>query len=95
MLLAEIGLPPGAEMDREQLAELEAIGSIGRYEIEPDHITFYTWASTAAGTQFTFPIHTTIRYSCQSCALRSLRFLTILMSRVVLAPQSFVVPARK
>jgi hypothetical protein len=45
MLLAEIGLPPGAEADRESLehAEQNPQSGIGRYDVLPDRVVFYLW----------------------------------------------------
>lgn len=54
MLMAELGTPPGADVDRQSLDK--AIGetrSISRYEILPDRIIFYMYPS-AGGTHFTF-----------------------------------------
>jgi hypothetical protein len=94
MLLAEIGLPPGAEVDREQLTKLQADGSISRYEIEPDHITFYFWASGATGTRFTFQF--TPRFAIRAKAAPSSLFDYYNPDeRVVLVPQLFEVPAPK
>ena len=94
MLLAEIGLPPGAEVDREQLTKLEADGSIGRYEIEPDRITFYTWAWSAAGTHFTFQL--TPRFAIHAKAAPSALYDYYNPDeRVVLAPQLFEVSPQR
>jgi hypothetical protein len=45
MMLAEIGLPPGAEVDRESLeaARRESDGVFSRYEIMPDRVIAYLW----------------------------------------------------
>jgi len=54
MLLAEIGLPPGADVDRAALEKIrEANWSVSRYEVLPDRIIFYMWASPQ-GTKFDF-----------------------------------------
>lgn len=54
MLLAEIGLPPGADVSRESLEKaLEADWSLSRYDILPDRIILYMW-SKAGGTKFNF-----------------------------------------
>jgi hypothetical protein len=94
MLLAEIGLPPGAEVDREQLEQLQSDGSISRYEVQPDHITFYTWASSAAGTHFKFSF--TPRYAIKSKAAPSVLYDYYNPNeRVSLVPQLFDVAAIK
>jgi hypothetical protein len=54
MLLAEIGLPPGAEVSRESLqAAMDADWSLSRYDVLPDRIVLYMW-SKAGGTRFNF-----------------------------------------
>jgi len=49
MMLAEIGLPPGAEVDREFLDK----AGIGAYEVQPDRVLFYLWPQ-AGGSSFDF-----------------------------------------
>lgn len=52
MLLAEIGTPPGADVDRETLKEvMKNNWSISRYDVLPDRVVFYMWAR-AGGTTF-------------------------------------------
>lgn len=54
MLLAEIGLPPGADVSRESLEK--SFGedwSLSRYDVLPDRIVVYMWAK-AGGTKFNF-----------------------------------------
>lgn len=54
MLLAEIGIPPGAEVSRESLeAALQSDWSLSQYDILPDRIVLYMW-SRAGGTKFNF-----------------------------------------
>ena len=56
MLLAEIGLPPGAVVDRSSLDKAKnASGawSISQYEIRPDRLVVYLWAQPG-GTDFEF-----------------------------------------
>ncbi len=54
MLLAEIGIPPGAEVSRESLEKAMVTDrSVSRYEIQPDRIVVYMWANPG-GTKFTF-----------------------------------------
>ncbi len=54
MLLAEIGIPPGADVSRESLqAALDNDRSLSRYDILPDRIIFYMW-SKPDGTKFDF-----------------------------------------
>jgi hypothetical protein len=55
MLLAEIGLPPGADVDRASLDEAVAKSgwTFPRYDILPDRVVAYLWPR-AGGTTFTF-----------------------------------------
>jgi hypothetical protein len=56
MLLAEVGLPPGADVDRSSLETATANGwEIQSYEIQPDRIVFYLWPQ-AGGTTFFFSL---------------------------------------
>jgi hypothetical protein len=55
MLLAEIGLPPGAEVDRNSLqaAMDSAEWDINSYDVLPDRLIVYLWPH-AGGTKFSF-----------------------------------------
>jgi hypothetical protein len=54
MLLAEIGLPPGADVSRESLERaVEADWSVSHYDVLPDRIVLYMW-SRAGGTKLNF-----------------------------------------
>ncbi len=61
MMLAEIGLPPGAEVDRSSLESVVKDGSLGldRYEILPDRVIFYLWPKAGG---ITFDFFLTARY---------------------------------
>jgi hypothetical protein len=52
MMVAEVGLPPGAEVDRESLQD-----SGQQYEVHPDRVVFYVWPY-AGGTKFGFNFKT-------------------------------------
>ena len=46
MMIAEIGLLPGAEVDRSVLDQVKAPGSgLSRYDVLPDRIILYRWPS--------------------------------------------------
>jgi uncharacterized protein YfaS (alpha-2-macroglobulin family) len=62
MLLAEVGLPPGADVDRASLerAMKESDWSFTRYDILPDRLVVYLWPS-AGGTAFEFRFRTRLR----------------------------------
>nr|HEV7952516.1 MG2 domain-containing protein [Candidatus Acidoferrales bacterium] len=55
MMLAEIGLPPGAEVDRDSLdrAMRDSGWEINQYDVLPDRLIVYLWPH-AGGTKFTF-----------------------------------------
>src|SRR6185312_11844712 len=54
MMLAEIGLPPGVDVDRESLeAAASNNWAIDHYDVMPDHVVLYLWPS-AGGSDFTF-----------------------------------------
>lgn len=55
MMIAEIGLPPGAEVDRSSLETVMENDSTGvnHYEVLPDRVLFYLWPK-AEGSSFSF-----------------------------------------
>jgi hypothetical protein len=55
MMLAEIGLPPGADVDRASLesAMKNSGWAIGQYDVLPDRVVVYLWAH-AGGVDFDF-----------------------------------------
>jgi hypothetical protein len=54
MLLAEIGIPPGADVSRESLEKaFEADWSLSRYDVLPDRIVVYMW-SKPGGSRINF-----------------------------------------
>jgi uncharacterized protein YfaS (alpha-2-macroglobulin family) len=61
MMLAEIGLPPGADVDRASLEEAVKSGTwdLYRYDVLPDRLVAYIWPR-AGGTRFDFKFH--LRY---------------------------------
>ena len=66
MMMAEIGLPPGVEVDRESLEELIGDGKgINRYEVFPDHVAFYLWP-TAGGVSFDFTFRARMAMTAKS-----------------------------
>ncbi|HUK89382.1 MAG TPA: hypothetical protein VLZ81_03205, partial [Blastocatellia bacterium] len=66
MLVGEIGLPPGAEVDRDSLDKLlQHSDSIDRYEIQPDRLIVYAWPK-AGGTAFEFKFRPRFAESAQT-----------------------------
>lgn len=53
MMVAEVGLPPGADVDRASLEKAMEAGSINAYEVQPDKVVFYLWPE-AGGSRFAF-----------------------------------------
>jgi A-macroglobulin TED domain/Alpha-2-macroglobulin family/Carboxypeptidase regulatory-like domain/MG2 domain/A-macroglobulin receptor binding domain/Macroglobulin domain MG3 len=54
MMLGEIGLPPGADVDRESLERaLAGNHAVYRYDVMPDRVVVYLWPM-AGGSEFTF-----------------------------------------
>ena len=73
MMIATVGLPPGAEVDRGALESLVRDGTNGvdSYEVEPDHVTFYLWPRMA-DTRFRF--HFRLRYPMKARAAESVLY---------------------
>ena len=60
MMVAEIGLPPGSEVDRQSLLD-----SGLPFEVRPDRVAFYVWPS-AGGTKFNFSFKTRYRMNANT-----------------------------
>jgi hypothetical protein len=69
MMLAEVGLPPGAEVDRASLEEAEMSPGVSGYEIQPERVVFYLWP-VAGGTSFGFDFQ--MRYRIEAMSAPSL-----------------------
>lgn len=64
MMIAEIGLPPGAEVDRGTLAAIigDPKTGVDSFEVAPDHVTFYVWPRASdLSFQFIFRPRFTMR----------------------------------
>jgi hypothetical protein len=86
MILAEVGLPPGAEVDR---ASLESSSEIGGYEVQPDRVVFYLWPQ-AGGVKFDFRFH--LRYRSNALTAPSLLYdYYNPENRAIVAPTHFIV----
>jgi hypothetical protein len=91
MLLGEIGLPPGAEVDRASLDRaMESSGwTFERYDVLPDRLLVYLWP-TAGGSKFTFSFRP--RYGIGAQTTRSVLYdYYNPEARVVLPPTLFTV----
>jgi hypothetical protein len=64
MMLAEIGLPPGVDVNRESLdAAVANNWTIDHYDVLPDHVVLYLWP-TAGGADLTFKFR--LRFAMQA-----------------------------
>jgi hypothetical protein len=54
MAVAEIGLPPGAEIDRQSLETARKATGFSRYEIRPDRLVIYFWNTREVDFSFRF-----------------------------------------
>jgi len=71
MMLAEIGLPPGSEVDRESLETARESSSVQGYEVQPDRVVFYVWPE-ASGSKFEFRFR--LRYGMDAMTAPSLLY---------------------
>lgn len=91
MLLAEIGLPPGADVDRASLehAMKESNWSLSQYDILPDRLIVYLWPR-AGGNNFVFKFRP--RYGLAAQTAPSLLYdYYNPEARVTLAPTKFTI----
>lgn len=68
MLLMEIGLPPGADVDRTSLETAKDRREFSSYEIHPDRIVVYTWRNDKI--DFNFKFRPRFRMNAQSAPSR-------------------------
>jgi hypothetical protein len=69
MMVAEIGLPPGVDIDRHSLVEAQAASafSVNHYDVLPDRIVLYVWPRADA-TSFTFHFRPRMGMQAKSAA---------------------------
>src|SRR5262245_41853926 len=91
MMLAEIGLPPGADVDREslELAAQEAGWSLNHYDVLPDRVIAYLWPQ-AGGLKFSFKFKPRYGVKAQTAPSALYDYYNP-EARVALAPSRFVV----
>jgi len=90
MMLAEIGLPPGADADRAslELAVSKAGYDINHYEVLPDRVVLYLWPR-AGGVKFAFKFK--LRYGVKAMTTASILYdYYNPEARAVVAPTQFV-----
>ncbi|HKP11185.1 MAG TPA: alpha-2-macroglobulin family protein, partial [Blastocatellia bacterium] len=91
MMLAEVGLPPGADVDRASLdrAMSESGWDFSQYDVLPDRLIVYLWPQ-AGGTRFAFKFKP--RYGLKAQTAPSVLYdYYNPEARVTLAPTRFVV----
>ena len=91
MLLAEIGLPPGVDVDRASLENAaQAAGyAINHYEVLPDRVVLYLWPQ-AGGTKFNFKFKS--RYGIKAVNTASILYdYYNPEARAVIVPEKFIV----
>jgi len=91
MMLAEIGLPPGAEVDRASLdtAMKGSDWGISQYDILPDRVIVYLWPR-AGGTKFDFRFRPRFGLNAQTAASIVYDYYNP-EARAIVAPTRFVV----
>jgi uncharacterized protein YfaS (alpha-2-macroglobulin family) len=91
MMLAEIGLPPGAEVDRSSLetAITKSSWTLSRYDILPDRVVVYLWPA-AGGVQFDFTFRPRFGLNAKTAASVVYDYYNP-ESRAVVAPAHFKV----
>lgn len=67
MMLAEIGLPPGAEVDRASLekAMKDSGWDVNQFDVQPDRVIVYLWPR-AGGTSFSFSFTTRFGFDAET-----------------------------
>jgi hypothetical protein len=91
MMLAEIGLPPGADVDRESLekAAQESGWSLNHYDVLPDRVIAYLWPR-AGGLKFSFKFKPRYGVKAQTSPSALYDYYNP-EARVVIAPSRVVV----
>ncbi len=87
MMLAEIGIPPGAEVDRSSLEDALGADGVSGYEVLPDRVVFYLWPR-AGGVRFSFNFRPRFSMRASSSPSRLYDYYNP-ESEVVLAPKTF------
>ncbi len=96
MLLAEIGLPPGANVERADLERLkESLGSqFSHYDILPDRLVVYLWPSKNNSLEFSFKFRG--RFAINALNTRSILYdYYNPEANIIVAPLRFVIKGIK
>jgi A-macroglobulin TED domain/A-macroglobulin receptor binding domain len=91
MLLAEIGLPPGVDVDRESLdtAVKNSNWSINQYDVLPDRVVVYLWPR-AGGSEFSFKFRPRVAMTAKAAPSTIYDYYNP-EAKAVVAPGTFVV----
>jgi uncharacterized protein YfaS (alpha-2-macroglobulin family) len=91
MMLAEVGLPPGADVDRASLERTmtDSGWDISQYDVLPDRVIVYLWPR-AGGTKFQFKFRPRFGINAQSAASVLYDYYNP-EAQMVVAPTKFVV----
>jgi A-macroglobulin TED domain/Alpha-2-macroglobulin family/MG2 domain/Carboxypeptidase regulatory-like domain/A-macroglobulin receptor binding domain/Alpha-2-macroglobulin bait region domain/Macroglobulin domain MG3 len=91
MMLAEIGLPPGVDVDRASLetALRGSDWSVNQYDVLPDRVVFYLWPR-AGGSTFSFKFKPRMAMTAKAAASVLYDYYNP-EARAVLAPGTFLV----
>jgi hypothetical protein len=89
MLLAEIGLPPGADVDRASLELAMKQDEVSQYDVLPDRLIVYLWPQ-AGGSNFTFKFRTRFGITAQTAPSLLYDYYNP-EAHAVVAPTKFVI----
>ena len=89
MMLAEIGIPPGAEVDRSSLETALTDWAINRYDVLPDRVVVYLWPRSG-GVSFNFKFRPRFGLKAKTAASTLYDYYNP-EAAVVLAPSVFTV----
>jgi hypothetical protein len=89
MILAEIGLPPGADVDRASLENAKADGRFSRYDVLPDRVIIYLW-SPSGTAEFNFKFKPRFGLNAQTAPSMVYDYYNE-EAKATLAPQRFEV----
>jgi hypothetical protein len=91
MMLAEIGLPPGADVSRESLQKVMKTSSyVNQYDVLPDRIIFYVWPWGDDTVEFDFEFRPRFGLKAKSAASSAYDYYNP-EAKAVVAPTTFVV----
>ena len=87
MMLAEIGIPPGAEVDRSSLQAVLKGWSVDQYDVLPDRVVVYLWPPSG-GVSFSFKFRPRFGLNAKTAASTLYDYYNP-DARVVVAPSVF------